>query len=611
MPKNIKDIDMINCHPVILNYLYKKNNVDCNILKNYIENRDLILSSFSENRKNVKELFLSILNGGFKDIYSDNKQTNNYLKLFEKEIIRIQNYFYINDKRYLDIDYNCKGNNLSRAISDIENQILQIMINYFTSKNVNILTLEYDGLKIYTDIYSKHFSINELEFNIYKKLGINIKLAFKNIEDSFPDFGIRVSTDNIKNKNIIENKIKIVHHDHCLEKNNIVCFICRECNLQIKNNITISMYFFNGMKYDNSIMLKSIYDIFKNDVSLNCIGNSCESFKMIDFKFKKIKYSLKLLDMLNFVKGSLNDLSKNLNDKDKFITKEHFSDNFELMNYKTCFPYEFITKENIYNENLPSIENFYSSLKLDNITKEDYDKTLVIYKKLNCKNIKEYLDIYLKLDICLQADIFNVFRKCIWDNFEIDCSRYITSCSLSLDLMLKYTEVKIELIRDISIFDYVNSSILGGICIASQNIADDKNGVISSCDIASLYPYVMTQKLPIGNYRFIKYFNRNRYLDIEFSCLLNCEVYTIDKIRNNHILKQFPSLISKTSIKYDDLSDFQRKNLKENYESSKKLITHLGYDKNCYISFEMYEMMISLGYRIVINKYWNIKIVIL
>ena len=71
------------------------------------------------------------------------------------------------------------------------------------------------------------------------------------------------------------------------------------------------------------------------------------------------------------------------------------------MKYKVCFPYEFITKENIYNENLPSIENFYSSLKLNNISKEDYDKTLEIYKNLNCKNIKEYLDIYLKLDICL------------------------------------------------------------------------------------------------------------------------------------------------------------------------------------------------------------------
>ena len=94
IPKNAKDVDMINCHPVILNYLCKKNNVDCNILKNYIENRELILSSFGEDRKIIKELILSILNGGFKDTYSDDKQTNNYLKLFENEIIRIQNYFF-------------------------------------------------------------------------------------------------------------------------------------------------------------------------------------------------------------------------------------------------------------------------------------------------------------------------------------------------------------------------------------------------------------------------------------------------------------------------------------------------------------------------------------
>ena len=39
------------------------------------------------------------------------------------------------------------------------------------------------------------------------------------------------------------------------------------------------------MKYDNSIILKSICNIFKNDINLNVIGNSCESFKMIDLKF--------------------------------------------------------------------------------------------------------------------------------------------------------------------------------------------------------------------------------------------------------------------------------------------------------------------------------------
>ena len=66
-------------------------------------------------------------------------------------------------------------------------------------------------------------------------------------------------------------------------------------------------------------------------------------------------------------------------------------------------------------------------------------------------------------------------------------------------------------------------------------------------------------------------------------------------------------MISKTSIEYNDLSEFQRKNFRNNYKSSEKLITHLGYDKNCYISFEMYEMMISLGYKIVIKKILEYK----
>ena len=116
----------------------------------------------------------------------------------------------------------------------------------------------------------------------------------------------------------------------------------------------------------------------------------------------------------------------------------------------------------------------------------------------------------MKLDITLQADVFNVFRNTIWNQFEIDCSRYITSCSLSLDLMLKYTKVKIELFKDITMFDYVDSSIMGGLCIAAQNIADNDDEK-STADICSLYPYIMTQKLPISNYKFVSKFNKNKY----------------------------------------------------------------------------------------------------
>ena len=201
-----------------------------------------------------------------------------------------------------------------------------------------------------------------------------MKLSFKNIEDSFPEFEIRVSTDNIKNENKIENKIKVVHHDHAFENNNILGFICRECNLQIKNDKSVPIYFFNGMKYDNSISLKSLCAIYKDEMTLNCIGNSCDSFKMIDFKFKNMKYSSKLLDICNFIKGSLSELSKNLLDKDKIMTKQHFPDNFELLKEKTCFPYEWLNKDNIYDKELTTINKFYSSLKSKILQKKNIIK---------------------------------------------------------------------------------------------------------------------------------------------------------------------------------------------------------------------------------------------
>ena len=47
-------------------------------------------------------MFLTVLNGGFKDQYSKDNNINNYLKLLEKEIIKIQKYFYSKDKRYFE-----------------------------------------------------------------------------------------------------------------------------------------------------------------------------------------------------------------------------------------------------------------------------------------------------------------------------------------------------------------------------------------------------------------------------------------------------------------------------------------------------------------------------
>ena len=112
---------------------------------------------------------------------------------------------------------------------------------------------------------------------------------------------------------------------------------------------------------------------------INCIGDSCENFKSIEFKFKNMKYSFKLLDICNFLKGSLSSLSEKLSDEYKIITKHHFPDHFELLKEKAHFPYEWLKKGNLYDKTLPTIAKFYSRVKLQNISKKQYDKTIEIF----------------------------------------------------------------------------------------------------------------------------------------------------------------------------------------------------------------------------------------
>ena len=81
------------------------------------------------------------------------------------------------------------------------------------------------------------------------------------------------------------------------------------------------------------------------------------------------------------------------------------------------FKYEWINEKNLNNKELPKIKDFYSSINLGTISEEEYNQTKEIYDKLQFKNVKNYLDTYLKSDITLLCDIFENFRKGIWDKF--------------------------------------------------------------------------------------------------------------------------------------------------------------------------------------------------
>ena len=115
------------------------------------------------------------------------------------------------------------------------------------------------------------------------------------------------------------------------------------------------------------------------------------------------------------------------------------------------------------------------------------------------KNIREYLECYLKSDITLLADIFNNFRKIIFDNLGLDPVKYISAPSLTKDCALKYSNCKIKNIKDVSIFQFVRKSVMGGLSnsINPYLKIDNENESIVYNDISSQYPYELSKKLPI------------------------------------------------------------------------------------------------------------------
>ena len=52
---------------------------------------------------------------------------------------------------------------------------------------------------------------------------------------------------------------------------------------------------------------------------------------------------------------------------------------------------------------------------MKDISDEEYENIKLFYKKMKLKNLRKYLECYLTSDITLLADVFNNFRKIIFD----------------------------------------------------------------------------------------------------------------------------------------------------------------------------------------------------
>ena len=301
------------------------------------------------------------------------------------------------------------------------------------------------------------------------------------------------------------------------------------CHLRYKVPTEIPVVFHNGSTYDYHFIIKELVKEFEGN--FDCLGENTEKYitfsvplkQKIENKNIEITYRIKFIDSFRFMSSSLSKLVNNLSEgihnnkcadcksnldyiktkNEKLILecyncKQHYRKKFnkELIKrfastYEFCnndlnkfvlllrkgvYPYEFVdTWEKFSKISLPSKEDFYSNLNMEDISDIDYRHANNVFKRFRLENLGNYYDLYVQSDTLLLADVFNNFRDMCIKEYELDPAHFLSLPGLAWQACLKKTNIELELLTDYDMLLIIEEGIRGGICHSIHRYAKANN----------------------------------------------------------------------------------------------------------------------------------------
>ena len=417
-----------------------------------------------------------------------------------------------------------------------------------------------------------------------------------------------------------EEEEKVRDHDHRTGQFRGAAHNC--CNINYYSNRYLPIVMHNFKNYDSHFIIRTAHQISKElGERLNFSGIPINQEKFMSLTVGPLRF----IDSFQFMPSSLEKLAENLMEKgsDKFKhfnnMKREFPDHMEMLCKKGHYPYEWVDHESKFDHvGLPPIQNFYSELKQEGISEEDYKHAEHVYRTMNCQNFRDYHDIYLKTDVLLLADIFERFREVCHDYYGLDPANYFSAPGLAWDAMLLKTGIELQLITDTPMLDMVERQKRGGLCyVGSRRHAVANNPYVENYDpekpseylmywdANNLYGWAMSQSLPYDGLRFNESITLEEILktpdDGDEGHIVEVDLTFPPEIHDK--LKEYPPAPENLSPKIEWFSEFQKElgkktgHIKENntYSSTSKLIPHLSEHKNYVIHYRNLKFLAELG----------------
>ena len=416
--------------------------------------------------------------------------------------------------------------------------------------------------------------------------------------------------------------------DHCHITGEFRGSAHQDCNLKLRINpdkIKIPVIFHNLRGYDSHFIMQQIGEIakrhtYKNKrreechVNINCIPNNMEKYMAF-----MLGNHLVFLDSFQFMSSSLDNLIKNLPNEAFNYTKQEFKkEQFELMKQKGVYPYDYMDSfQKFEKTELPTKEEFYSILSNEHITDEQYNHAQNVWDTFNLKTMGDYHDLYLKSDILLLADVFENFRKTCLQYYKLDPCHYFTSPGLSWDAMLKMTDIKLELMADIDMFQFIETGLRGGVSYIANRYGKANNKYMKEydekapskyimyLDANNLYGWAMSQYLPTGGFKWlsqkqIEKINLGKYTDdSKKGLILEVDLEYPKELHDLH--NDYPLGPEKVKVTNKMLSDYCKK-IQKNFNISSglvhKLIPTLNNKQKYVLHYRNLQLYLNLGLKL-------------
>ncbi|XP_072389458.1 uncharacterized protein [Diabrotica undecimpunctata] len=309
---------------------------------------------------------------------------------------------------------------------------------------------------------------------------------------------------------------KVRDHDHLTSENNYRGAAHEGCNINYKDAHTIPVIFHNLSGYDAHFIINDIASHIKGPVDLLPINK--EKYISFTKRIDDARIHFRFIDSFRFMASYLNKLSSYLpkypNLKSQFSSLPE--EQFNLLTKKGIMPYDYIDSFDRFNETcLPPQDAFYNNLKDKPCPRRHYRRAQEVWSSFSCSTLGDYVDLYMKTDILLLADVSERFRSSCLATYNLDPAHYYTLPGYTWDAMLKHTKQELELLTDPDMHLFVERGIRGGLSqVCSKRRAKANNPYINNYDpskpktflmyfdVNNQYGWAMSQYLPYGGFEW-------------------------------------------------------------------------------------------------------------